>query len=108
VIHALVTKAQGKPAHVAYRDSKLTHLLKDSLGGNSKTVLVAAVSPADDSLGETLSTLNFAARAKQVKNRALVNEDTKGTVVELQKEVRKLRAQLQAAKAGIAIMPPAG
>lgn len=108
VIHALVTRAQGKSAHVAYRDSKLTHLLKDSLGGNSKTVLVAAVSPADDSLGETLSTLNFAARAKQVRNRALVNEDTKGTVVELQKEVRKLRAQLQAARAGIAVMPPAG
>jgi kinesin family member 15 len=64
VILALSEIARGKARHVHYRDSKLTFLLKDSLGGNSLTYIVACVSPAADSFGETLSTLQFAQRAK--------------------------------------------
>lgn len=66
-----------------YRDSKLTFLLKDSIGGNAKTCIIANISPSSLSFGETLSTLRFAERAKLVKNRAKVNEDTVGTVNEL-------------------------
>lgn len=68
---------------------------QDSLGGNSKTALIATVSPAADSFGETLSTLKFASRAKKIKNRAVVNEDTMGSVEKLQDEIRMLRQQLQ-------------
>lgn len=64
-----------KGKHVPYRDSKLTFLLQDSLGGNSKTVMIANVSPATADMHETISTLRFARRAKFVKNRAVVNED---------------------------------
>ena len=65
---------------VAYRDSKLTLLLKDSLGGNAKTGIIANVSPLDRCFAETLSTLKFAQRAKMIRNRAVVNEDTSGSV----------------------------
>jgi len=60
VINSLVEMSEGKPWHVHYRDSKLTFLLWDSLGGNSKTLIIANVSPASVSFGETLSTLKFA------------------------------------------------
>ena len=60
---------------IPYRDSKLTHLLRDSLGGNAKTSIIAAVSPFDVNLSETISTLNFAQNAKKVKNHAVVNEE---------------------------------
>ena len=60
---------------IPYRDSKLTHLLRDSLGGNAKTSIIAAVSPFDYNLSETISTLNFAQNAKKVKNHAVVNEE---------------------------------
>lgn len=60
---------------IPYRDSKLTHLLRDSLGGNAKTSIIAAVSPFDINLSETISTLNFAQNAKKVKNHAVVNEE---------------------------------
>jgi len=67
--------ASDKPkAHIPYRDSKLTFLLKDSLGGNSKTFIIATVSPATVCFNESLSTLNFANRAKMVKVRAVVNQ----------------------------------
>jgi kinesin family protein 3/17 len=65
VISALV---DGKSNHIPYRDSKLTRLLQDSLGGNTKTIMIAAVSPADNSYDETLSTLRYASRAKNIKN----------------------------------------
>lgn len=84
VIHALVDKAEGKERHVPYRDSKLTFLLKDALGGRSRCTLVACVSPAEKSLEETLSTLKFAQRAKLVRNTATLNELTTGNVAELQ------------------------
>jgi hypothetical protein len=60
VISSLVEQANGLSLHVPYRDSKLTHLLKDSLGGNSKTMMVAAISVASSQMQETLSTLKFA------------------------------------------------
>ena len=74
VISALVEKSSGRERHIAYRNSRLTFLLRDSLGGNSKTMLVAAVSPADVNFAETLSTLKFAQRAKMIKNMAVKNE----------------------------------
>lgn len=81
-----------------YRDSKLTFLLRDSLGGNSKTMLVAAISPADQNFGETLSTLKFAQRAKMIKNQAVKNEDTRGSFDALKREVTTLRQKLAAAQ----------
>jgi kinesin family protein 15 len=95
VINALVDKEAGKARHVPFRDSKLTFLLRDTWGGNSKTCLVATVSPSGLSLSETVSTLKFAQRAKLIKNNAILNEDTCGTVAALQAEVAKLRSELE-------------
>jgi len=95
VINALVDREAGRDCHVPFRNSKLTFLLRDSWGGNSKTCLVATVSPSAFSLGETMSTLNFAQRAKLIKNTAVLNEDTCGTLVALQAEVARLRSQLK-------------
>ncbi|ORY51630.1 kinesin-domain-containing protein [Rhizoclosmatium globosum] len=82
---------------VPYRDSVLTWLLKDCLGGNSKTVMLATVSPAESSNDETLSTLRYAERAKKIVNRAVVNEDETGRAVRLlREEVEKLRKRLAA------------
>lgn len=94
VINSLVDISEGRTRHVHYRDSKLTFLLKDSLGGNSKTCIVAAVSPALVYLTETMSTLKFAQRAKLIKNRAVVNEDTSGTIGILKEEVRRLKEEV--------------
>ncbi|KAM8967045.1 LOW QUALITY PROTEIN: kinesin-like protein KIF15 [Pelodytes ibericus] len=94
VITALVDVANGKQRHICYRDSKLTFLLRDSLGGNAKTFIIANVHPGSKCFGETLSTLQFAQRAKLIKNKAVVNEDTQGNVSQLQAEVRKLKEQL--------------
>ncbi|KAJ1819520.1 hypothetical protein LPJ60_003715 [Coemansia sp. RSA 2675] len=94
VISALAAQARSRaPAFVPYRDSVLTWLLKDSLGGNSRTAMVATVSPAD--FAETLSTLRYADRAKHIVNRATVNEDaTLRLVRELKDEVAGLRQAL--------------
>ncbi|XP_045847974.1 kinesin-like protein KIF15 isoform X1 [Meles meles] len=94
VITALVDVGNGKQRHVCYRDSKLTFLLRDSLGGNAKTAIIANVHPGSRCFGETLSTLNFAQRAKLIKNKAVVNEDTQGNVSQLQAEVKRLKDQL--------------
>ncbi|NXQ36105.1 KIF15 protein, partial [Alaudala cheleensis] len=94
VITALVDVGNGKQRHICYRDSKLTFLLRDSLGGNAKTCIIANVHPGSKCFGETLSTLNFAQRAKLIKNKAIVNEDTQGNVSQLQAEVKKLKEQL--------------
>uniref|UniRef100_A0A8C3IFG9 Kinesin family member 15 n=1 Tax=Chrysemys picta bellii TaxID=8478 RepID=A0A8C3IFG9_CHRPI len=94
VITALVDVANGKQRHICYRDSKLTFLLRDSLGGNAKTCIIANVHPGSRCFGETLSTLNFAQRAKLIKNKAVINEDTQGNVSQLQAEVKKLKEQL--------------
>jgi kinesin family member 3B len=74
VITALV---DGKSSHIPYRDSKLTRLLQNSLGGNAKTVMCANCGPADYNYDETLSTLRYANRAKNIKNKPKINEDPK-------------------------------
>ncbi|KAK0143351.1 Kinesin-like protein KIF15-A [Merluccius polli] len=94
VIMALVDVSNGKNRHICYRDSKLTFLLRDSLGGNAKTYIIANVHPGSKCFGETLSTLHFAQRAKLIKNKAMINEDTQGNVRQLQAEVKKLKEQL--------------
>eukprot|EP01116_Phalansterium_solitarium_P004864 TRINITY_DN1604_c0_g4_i2.p1 TRINITY_DN1604_c0_g4~~TRINITY_DN1604_c0_g4_i2.p1 ORF type:complete len:861 (-),score=300.97 TRINITY_DN1604_c0_g4_i2:520-3102(-) len=92
VISALV---DGKSKHVPYRDSKLTRLLQDSLGGNSKTVMVANMGPADWNYDETLTTLRYAARTKQIKNVARINEDPKDAMLrELSEELERLKKLL--------------
>ena len=94
VIYALVDLSEGKNRHVPYRDSKLTFILRDSLGGNSKTVIIANISPSSINMGETLSTLEFAKRAKEIKNKAVVNEDSSGTIIVLKNEIKKLKKDL--------------
>eukprot|EP00667_Euglena_gracilis_P001041 EG_transcript_1041 len=94
VINALVEVSQGRARHVPFRDSKLTFLLKDSLGGNSRTTVVATVHPNASSFGETLSTLKFAQRAKWVKNQPVVNEDMTNDVQAMKAEIYRLRTQL--------------
>lgn len=88
--------AKVKDKFVPYRDSVLTWLLKDNLGGNSKTVMLATVSPAADNYEETLSTLRYADRAKRIINHAVVNEDPNARIIrELRKEVETLREMLK-------------
>ncbi|XP_078458804.1 kinesin-like protein KIF16B [Lampetra planeri] len=85
----------GRLCHVPYRDSVLTRLLKDSLGGNSRTVMIATVSPACSSYGETMSVLRYAARAKNIVNRPKINEDPNVRIIrELRQEVDRLKAML--------------
>jgi len=92
VISALV---DGRGSHIPYRDSKLTRLLQDSLGGNTKTLMVAAISPADYNYDETLSTLRYANRAKNIKNKPVVNEDPKDALLrQYKEEIERLKAQL--------------
>ncbi|KAI1308454.1 kinesin-like protein Klp8 [Mortierella claussenii] len=80
---------------VPYRDSVLTWLLKDCLGGNSKTTIIAALSPADVNYDETLSTLRYADQAKRIKNKAIVNEDPNAKLIrELKEELQELRSKL--------------
>uniref|UniRef100_A0A4W3K7C7 Kinesin-like protein n=1 Tax=Callorhinchus milii TaxID=7868 RepID=A0A4W3K7C7_CALMI len=93
VISALV---DGKSTHIPYRDSKLTRLLQDSLGGNAKTVMVANIGPASYNCEETLTTLRYANRAKNIKNKPRVNEDPKDALLrEFQEEIARLKAQLE-------------
>ena len=93
VISALV---DGKSTHIPYRDSKLTRLLQDSLGGNTKTVMIAAVSPANYNYDETLSTLRYASRAKSIKNKPKINEDPKDALLrQYEEEIKALKEMLQ-------------
>ncbi|EEP76529.1 hypothetical protein UREG_01378 [Uncinocarpus reesii 1704] len=98
VIAALADLSSGKKknaAMVPYRDSVLTWLLKDSLGGNSMTAMIAAISPADINYEETLSTLRYADSAKRIKNHAVVNEDPNARMIrELKEELAQLRSKL--------------
>uniref|UniRef100_A0A4W4DZP2 Kinesin-like protein n=1 Tax=Electrophorus electricus TaxID=8005 RepID=A0A4W4DZP2_ELEEL len=92
VISALV---DGRSSHVPYRDSKLTRLLQDSLGGNARTAMVATLGPAACSYEETLTTLRYASRAKRIRNVPRVNEDPKDALLrEFQREIARLKAQL--------------
>ncbi|XP_075682711.1 kinesin-like protein KIF13A isoform X2 [Rhinoderma darwinii] len=101
VISSLADQAAGKGKNkfVPYRDSVLTWLLKDNLGGNSKTAMIATISPSGDNYEETLSTLRYADRAKRIVNHAVVNEDPNARVIrELREEVEKLKEQLSQAE----------
>ena len=83
-------------AHIPYRDSKLTRLLQDSLGGNTKTVMIANLGPADYNFDETLSTLRYANRAKNIKNKPRINEDPKDAMLrEFQDEIKRLKEELE-------------
>ena len=94
VISALINP---KSSHVPYRDSKLTRLLQDSLGGNTKTVMIANCGPAGYNFDETLSTLRYADRAKRIKNKPKINEDPKDAMLrEFQEEIQRLREELEA------------
>ena len=85
-----------KASHIPYRNSKLTRILSDSLGGNSKTLLIACIGPSKSNLDETLSTLRFASTAKKIKNKAVINEDAKDTLLrKLQEQIAELRKQLE-------------
>ncbi|XP_059837689.1 kinesin-like protein KIF3C isoform X2 [Hypanus sabinus] len=93
VISALV---DGKSTHIPYRDSKLTRLLEDSLGGNAKTIMVATVGPASSNYDESLTTLRYANRTKNIKNKPRINEDPKDALLrEFQEEIARLKAQLE-------------
>ncbi|KAK4378399.1 hypothetical protein RND71_000261 [Anisodus tanguticus] len=98
VIMVLVDVANGKPRHVPYRDSKLTFLLQDSLGGNSKTMIISNISPSICCAAETLNTLKFAQRAKLIQNNAVVNEDSSADVTALKHEIRLLKEELSSLK----------
>ncbi|KAF0935236.1 hypothetical protein E2562_031272 [Oryza meyeriana var. granulata] len=90
VISALGDEKKRKEgAFVPYRDSKLTRLLQDSLGGNSKTVMIACISPADSNAEETINTLKYANRARNIQNKAVINRDP------VTAEMQKLRSQLE-------------
>lgn len=96
--------SKNRDKFVPYRDSVLTWLLKDNLGGNSKTVMVATISPSADNYEETLSTLRYADRAKRIVNHAVVNEDPNARIIrELRQEVEALREMLKHATVGHAI-----
>ncbi len=92
VISALV---DGKSSHIPYRDSKLTRLLQDSLGGNTKTIMIAAISPANYNYDETLGTLRYASRAKNIVNKPKINEDPKDALLkEYLDEIENLKKML--------------
>ncbi|XP_048003486.1 kinesin-like protein KIF3A isoform X1 [Leguminivora glycinivorella] len=93
VISALV---DGKSTHIPYRNSKLTRLLQDSLGGNSKTVMIATIGPAESNYVETISTLRYANRAKNIENKTHVNsEPGDALLTRFQQEIDQLKKQLE-------------
>ncbi|XP_078442016.1 phragmoplast orienting kinesin 2 [Wolffia australiana] len=94
VMMVLVDVARGKQRHIPYRDSRLTFLLQDSLGGNSKTMVIANISPSVSCASETLSTLKFAQRAKLIQNNAIVNEDAVEDVAALHHQIKLLKEEL--------------
>ncbi len=94
VISALGDK-EKRGCHVPYRDSKLTRLLQDSLGGNSRTLMIACVSPSDRDFMETLNTLRYANRARNIKNKVTVNQDkTTQQIAQLKAEIERLKYEL--------------
>ncbi|RZC36044.1 kinesin-like protein KIF21B, partial [Asbolus verrucosus] len=100
VISALGDKTK-RALHIPYRDSKLTRLLQDSLGGNSQTVMIACVSPSDRDFMETLNTLKYANRARNIKNKIFVNQDKSSkTIVQLKQQIAQLQLELVEYKQG--------
>ena len=94
---AALTEKKGR-VHIPFRDSKLTRLLEDSLGGNCKTTMMAMVSPCSESYSESHQTLKFATRAKKIKNEARINEDVdqRALLRKYQVELKKLKQELEA------------
>ncbi|XP_030010963.1 kinesin family member 4 isoform X2 [Sphaeramia orbicularis] len=102
VISALGDESK-KNTFVPYRDSKLTRLLQDSLGGNSHTLMIACVSPADSNMEETINTLRYADRARKIKNKPIVNIDPRvAEMSRLKKQVQELQVMLLHARGGVA------
>lgn len=94
LINILAEVSQRKQRHIPYRDSKLTFLLQESLGGNAKLAMICAISPASSCRNETLSTLRFAKRAKGIQNKAVVNEENDDDVNILREQIRQLKDEL--------------
>uniref|UniRef100_A0A8C8HD69 Kinesin motor domain-containing protein n=1 Tax=Oncorhynchus tshawytscha TaxID=74940 RepID=A0A8C8HD69_ONCTS len=102
VISALGDESK-KGTFVPYRDSKLTRLLQDSLGGNSHTLMIACVSPADSNIEETINTLRYADRARKIKNKPVVNVDPRAAEMKrLKQQVQELQVMLLHARGGVA------
>lgn len=96
-INVLAEKAGGKRKNeiVPYRNSSLTFVLKNALGGNSKTIMICAISPAFLNYEETLSTLRYADNAKKIQNKAVINESVQDKMIrELKEENKKLKEML--------------
>ncbi|XP_066523003.1 kinesin-like protein KIF21A isoform X9 [Hoplias malabaricus] len=100
VISALGDRSK-RSTHVPYRDSKLTRLLQDSLGGNSQTVMIACISPSDRDFMETLNTLKYANRARNIKNKVVVNQDKASQQISaLRTEIARLQMELMEYRTG--------
>ena len=94
--HVISSLTDPKCTYIPYRDSKLTRILQDSLGGNTKTVMIANCGPADYNVDETISTLRYASRAKNIENKPRINEDPKDAMIrEFHDEITRLRAELE-------------
>ena len=94
--HVISSLVDPKCTYIPYRDSKLTRILQDSLGGNTKTVMIANCGPADYNTDETISTLRYASRAKNIENKPRINEDPKDAMIrEFHDEITRLRAELE-------------
>jgi hypothetical protein len=94
--HVISSLTDPKCTYIPYRDSRLTRILQDSLGGNTKTVMIAAIGPADYNAEETVSTLRYASRAKNIENKPRINEDPKDAMIrEFHDEISRLRAELE-------------
>ena len=86
--------ASGKQ-FIPYRNSKLTRILQDSLGGNSRTTMIACVSPAESNYEETLSSIKYASRARNIKNKPIVNRDANSMLIEaLRNQVKSLQTEV--------------
>lgn len=103
VIAALTERTNSDHQHIPYRDSKLTRILQDSLGGNARTYMIACVSPAESNYDETLNTLKYASRARNIKNKPKINTDPntalinqlKQQIFELKEEIHRYRLALK-------------
>jgi TolA-binding protein len=90
-----LTDENKKEKHIPYRDSKLTRILQDSLGGNSRTTVIACVSPAESNYEESLNSIKYASRARNIKNKAVVNRDANSLLIDtLRKQINRLQGEI--------------
>jgi hypothetical protein len=107
--HVISSLTDPKCTYIPYRDSRLTRILQDSLGGNTKTVMIAAMGPADYNTEESLSTLRYANRAKQIQNKPRINEDPKDAMIrEFHDEITRLKQQLASMMGDKQVSGPGG